>query len=161
MVSWRSSWAEMIQNLCHDCTNVIVASTSVIPVKHSIPLVLCLYLYCISSMYHSNCKPAELSLIAFILMPEEYCWFLIAFASCYSWLWQFSLYFLTFKIHFKKFCYYCFLFLKGVCLILMSFSKAIIQPITSPVFPYEFQTILAFFSKWNSRSSAVFCSSHA
>lgn len=45
-------------------------------------------------MYHSNCKTAELSLIAFILVSEEYHNFLIAFASSKS------LYFLTFKIRF-------------------------------------------------------------
>ena len=51
-------------------------------------------------MYHSNCKTAELSLMAFILMSEKCYYFLIAFASSNSWLWQFSLYFVTFKIHF-------------------------------------------------------------
>lgn len=51
-------------------------------------------------MYHSSCKTAELSLITFILMFEEYYCFLIAFSSPSSWLWQFSLYFLTFKIWF-------------------------------------------------------------
>lgn len=51
-------------------------------------------------MYHSNYKTAELPLIALILMSEEYYCFLIAFASSNSWLWQSSLYFLTFKIQF-------------------------------------------------------------
>jgi len=45
MVSCHSSWAEIIQNLCLDCTNVFVASTLVIPLKHSIPLVLGLHLH--------------------------------------------------------------------------------------------------------------------
>lgn len=41
--------------------------------------------------------------------------------------------------------YYGFLFLKGVCLILMSFSRVIIQPITSPVFPKMFQRKFCIF----------------